>query len=171
MKRKKGRVRALTCAVVAVSGIPGIVSSQVTEGVEQAGKQTEAVEPSQAEATAPEPEPAVDTAAIPAGGNPLDRDPFAIGGGRNGDGDLRFIRQAGASLPPLRLRGIVNGQDGARVGLLEVGSEGVYMVREGDTISLRTGGASSNAVINVVKINQLTLVIESGTLGEVIIVR
>jgi hypothetical protein len=45
------------------------------------------------------------------------------------------------------------------------------MVREGDTISLRTGGASSNAVINVVKINQLTLVVESGTLGEVIIVR
>ncbi len=105
-------------------------------------------------------------------GAPLERDPFALGGRTVDDGGgLRFRPQSSASLPPLRLRGIVNGADGSRVGLLQIGNSQVYMVRAGDTISLRTGNSASNTVINVREINQLTLIVESGTLGEVIIVR
>ena len=101
-----------------------------------------------------------------------ERDPFALGGRDSGDsGGLRFRPQTGTSLPELKLRGIVNGADGSRVGLLQVGNQQVYMVRAGDTISLRTRNSASNTVINVREINQLTLIVESGTLGEVIIVR
>lgn len=101
-----------------------------------------------------------------------ERDPFALGGRDVGDsGGLRFRPQAATSIPELQLRGIVNGADGSRVGLLQVGNQQVYMVRAGDTISLRTRNSASNTVINIREINQLTLIVESGTLGEVIIVR
>ena len=101
-----------------------------------------------------------------------ERDPFALGGRAvTNSGGLRFRPQSANSLPELRLRGIVNGADGTRVGLLQIGNAHVYMVKAGDTISLRGGGSNSNTVINVREINQLTLIVESGTLGEVIIVR
>lgn len=82
---------------------------------------------------------------------------------------LRFTPLAGAQVPELKLRGVVNGTDGQRVGLIEVINEGVFLVRKGDTISLRTAG--NNTVINIQEISQLSVVVESGTLGEVIIVR
>ena len=45
------------------------------------------------------------------------------------------------------------------------------MVRAGDTVSLRSSGSSANFVINIREISRLSVVVESGTLGEVIIVR
>lgn len=105
-----------------------------------------------------------------------ERDPFAttplmeqtaIRGQKSG---LDFTPLPTASpTPDLKLRGIVSAGDGARVALLDVTGSGVYLVREGDTISLR--GSERNTVIKVEKMNHLTLTVSVGTLGEVVIVR
>lgn len=108
-------------------------------------------------------------------GHSLDRDPFAISplmdqeAALQGRG-MRFTPLApGGKTPELKLRGIVNGRDGGRVALLDVGGAEVYLVREGDTISLHNAGR--NTVIKIKEVSHLSLLAEVGTLGEVIIVR
>ena len=101
------------------------------------------------------------------------RDPFSLAGtsDTNGPRGFRFTRQPGGNVPRLSLRGIVLGEENERVGLLQIGTQGVFMVRAGDTVSLRSSGSSANFVINIREISRLSVVVESGTLGEVIIVR
>ena len=76
---------------------------------------------------------------------------------------------AASTTPHLKLRGIVSGGDGARLALLDVSGSGVYLVREGDTISLH--GSERNTVIKVEEMNHLTLTVSVGTLGEIVVVR
>jgi hypothetical protein len=70
----------------------------------------------------------------------------------------------------LRLKAIVLSGD-STLGLIEIGSEGVFLVREGDIVSYRTGAGGSNSVIKIKEINDLNLVVEAGTLGEIIVLR
>ncbi len=106
----------------------------------------------------------------------LDRDPFATTRlmeqtatrGQKSGPDFTPLPAASAT-PDLKLRGIVSGADGARLALLDVSGRDVYLVREGDTISLY--GAERNTVIKVLEMNHLTLTVTVGTLGEMVIVR
>ncbi len=88
--------------------------------------------------------------------------------GQKSELDFRPL-PANSTAPDLKLRGIVSGGDGAPVALLDVSGSGVYLVREGDTISLH--GSERNTVIKVEGMNHLTLTVSVGTLGEIVIVR
>ena len=105
-----------------------------------------------------------------------ERDPFSLSGVQRKaenvtETGLRFTRQPGGRIPRLILRGIARGADNIRIGLIEIGAEGVYMVQEGDTVSLRPSGQGGNTVLSIKEIGEITMIVESGTLGEVIIVR
>lgn len=73
------------------------------------------------------------------------------------------------AIPKLRLRGHLRGADGKVVALLEIGGGAVHIVREGDTVGLHEFGFDS--VIRIKEISRLHLVIEAGSLGQLIIVR
>jgi Tfp pilus assembly protein PilP len=111
-------------------------------------------------------------------GNSL-RDPFSATGrlavrktipaASRGGPDLRF--RAGEQfdgIPKMKLKGHIQA-NGKVVALLEIQGGGVHIVREGDTVGLHDLGYDS--VIRIREISRLHLVIESGSLGKVIIVR
>jgi 4-hydroxyphenylpyruvate dioxygenase-like putative hemolysin len=77
----------------------------------------------------------------------------------------QFVTTPGAKTPAMSLKGLVN----ETLALLEIAGAGVYMVREGDTISLNKTG--ENIVIKIEKIDLLSLNVKVGTLQELIIVR
>lgn len=79
---------------------------------------------------------------------------------------LQTVQQ---KLPEMRLRGHLHRQDGEMVALLQIGKEDVHIVREGDTVGIHDSGIDS--VIRVKQINRLHLVIESGLLERLVIVR
>lgn len=115
-------------------------------------------------------------------GSTVGRDPFAVterlrrvsAGGLQ---ELQFVPSTAKQkkLPKMKLRGVIRGaegEDGQRssvAALLDIKGSGVFVVREGDTIGLHDLGLDS--VIKVVKVDALSLVVETGTLGQVIIVR
>ena len=75
-------------------------------------------------------------------------------------------------LPPLKLRGIVKpGDQGTVVALLEVGggSKQIHMVKTGDEIAFDPNDPS--LVFKIREIDRLSVIVEVGTLGDVIIVR
>jgi len=72
------------------------------------------------------------------------------------------------TLPKLTMKGVVfKKQD--PIALLEIGGNGVYMVRVGDEISFNP--AMPKQVIKVKKISRLNVIVEVGTLGDLIVVR
>ena len=92
----------------------------------------------------------------------------------------------GRDLPNMRLRGLIRsamrkstdvfgvaaGKKPAqshKAALLEIEGAGVFVVREGDTVGLHDLGRS--AVLKVIRVNELSVVVEAGSLGQVIIVR
>jgi len=107
------------------------------------------------------------------------RDPFAVSGelqayANSGaiavSGSPRFTAHASPqTLPKMRMRGFLKGKNGESVALLEVDGGQVHIVRAGDTIGLH--GRGSNAGLKIKSIDRLHLVVESGTLGQTIIVR
>jgi hypothetical protein len=75
-------------------------------------------------------------------------------------------------LPPLKLRGIVKpGDQSTVVALLEVGgtSKQIHMVKIGDEIAFDRSDPS--LVFKIREINRLSVIVEVGTLGDMIIVR
>jgi hypothetical protein len=68
-------------------------------------------------------------------------------------------------VPALFLRGIVSGG----WALLEVQGSGVFLVREGDTVSLTRQG--QNTVMKIEKVDRLSLLVRTGSLQEMIVVR
>lgn len=72
-------------------------------------------------------------------------------------------------MPTMRLRGHLTGGDGEVVALLEIEGGDVHIVREGDTVGLHDIGYDT--VVRIKEISRLHLVVESGQLGQVIIVR
>lgn len=77
----------------------------------------------------------------------------------------QFTPLQNAEMPTLVMRGIVSGG----LALLDVEGHGVYLVREGDTLSLNRQG--QNTVIKIEKIDHLSLMVKIGTLNEMIVVR
>ncbi|WP_319381311.1 hypothetical protein [Thiomicrorhabdus sp.] len=109
------------------------------------------------------------------------RDPFALtprlmrskrsaAGRKPAQTEYSFTRlTTDIKLPKLSLRGLIIKSENDKAAVLEVGSLGTYIVREGDTVSIPDGGF--NNVIKVTRIDRLSLLIEVGKLGEVIVVR
>jgi hypothetical protein len=115
-----------------------------------------------------------------------ERDPFALSAvlkrsvPRNSKGsagaeqsqspDYQFQRMnTGIQLPKLVLKALIIKSPQDKAAVLEISGLGSYVVREGDTVSLPQNGF--NNVIKVSKIDRLSLLIEVGKLGEVIVVR
>ncbi len=125
------------------------------------------------------------------------RDPFAITarlqrvstGGIEG---VQFVPKpetvSATDLPKMRLRGLIrtaaksapasvslasaggkSPKPRLKAALLEIDGAGVYVVREGDTVGLHRLGKTS--VLKIVGVTELSVVVEIGTLGEVIVVR
>jgi hypothetical protein len=80
-----------------------------------------------------------------------------------------FTPKEQAKIPKMSMRGHLQGKNGEVIALLEIDKGGVYMVREGDTVGLHDLGV--NSVIRVKEISRLHLVVESGSLGQLFIVR
>lgn len=80
-------------------------------------------------------------------------------------GGPQFTPLHDAPVPELTLKGVINGG----MALLEVQGSGVFLVREGDTISLSRQGR--NTVLKIEKIDRLSLMVKVGTLEEIIVVR
>ena len=74
------------------------------------------------------------------------------------------------TLPKLTMKGVIfKKQEKRPIALLEIGGSGVYMVRVGDEISFNP--AMPTQVVKVIKISRLNVVVEVGTLGDLIVVR
>lgn len=75
-----------------------------------------------------------------------------------------------ARMPAMTLRGIgrMNGNDHPTA-LIEVGRFGMFVVKENDTISLQ--GMSGNNVMRIVEISDISVTVEAGSFGELIVVR
>jgi hypothetical protein len=108
---------------------------------------------------------------------PAQRNPFApsrrsvaMAGAGAGPRTQFRTNNASARLPRLKLKGLVQAYGGAEVtALLEVDKVGVYVVHKGDIIGLPNGG--SDSVIKVNEITALSILVEVGSLGQLIIVR
>ena len=73
-------------------------------------------------------------------------------------------------LPKLSLKGVVyKSSKSDPLALLDVSGHGVYMVRLEDEIGFSS--ADPSQVIKIKKINRLNIVVEVGTLGDLIVVR
>lgn len=109
-------------------------------------------------------------------GSSQSRDPFALTtvilGSQNDNTApaLEFTPViAEAKIPKLRLKGIINTK-GEKTALLEVAGYDTYVVKENDAIGLPPSKGGTN-VIKIKKIDRLSLIVEVGHLGQVIIVR
>lgn len=91
----------------------------------------------------------------------------------SGDSDSTFVSSGVLTrLPPLKLRGIVKpGDQSTVVALLEVGGAGkqIHMVKIGDEIAFDR--SDPTLVFKIREIDRLSVIVEVGTLGDVIIVR
>lgn len=72
-------------------------------------------------------------------------------------------------IPRMSFRGLINQGEDQTVALLEIEGNGMHIVREGDAIGIY--GQESRSIIRVRAINRLSLEIETGLQGQIIIVR
>ncbi len=76
----------------------------------------------------------------------------------------------GQVVPRLTLRGIIIKSGlSSPLALLEISGHGVFMVREEDEISYNA--ASPKDVLKIKKIRRLSVIVEAGTVGDLIVVR
>lgn len=97
-------------------------------------------------------------------------DPFAASSELQAAASGGFTSSGTAhALPKMHMRGYLKGKDGEPLALLEIIGGSVHIVREGDTVGLQEIGKSS--VVQIKSITRLHLVVESGTFGQMVIVR
>jgi len=105
----------------------------------------------------------------------IKRDPFAASKSlgvesQRQDGGFEFLPSDGTQkLPNLKLRGYIGDKDKDPMALLDVEGRGVFLVRKGDTVGLQISGR--HTVIKIKDITNLSIFVEVGTLGQVVIVR
>lgn len=87
-----------------------------------------------------------------------------------GRGFSQFQPQNSRVMPRLKLKGIVRDEKtDESLALLDVGGQDVHLVRVGDEISFNP--ADPKQVIKIMKISPSNLIVEVGTLGDLIMVR
>ena len=108
------------------------------------------------------------------------RDPFAMTSfiankammdNQAADPNAPFFQKAtGQSMPSLKLRGIMlTDKKVSPMALLEIVGDDVYLVKEGDEISFNP--SNTNQVLKIQQIDRLSLIVEVGTLGDIVVVR
>jgi hypothetical protein len=123
-------------------------------------------------ASAPQPRPAPRQPAVrPA------RDPFANTKAMQDEaarqapaGEARFTPGTdNRNIPELKLKGYIEDRFQSPIALIEIQGYGVFLVREGDAISLQT--RSGNALLKVQRVTNISVQVEIGSLGQVMVVR
>lgn len=107
----------------------------------------------------------------------MPRDPFSLSpqllqelSTNRSTGVSQFQQQNSRVMPRLKLKGIVRDDaSNESFALLDVGGQDVHLVRVGDEISFNP--ADPKQVIKIMKIAPSSLVVEVGTLGDLIMVR
>lgn len=102
------------------------------------------------------------------------RDPFTVTNEMSAHSlrklDAKFQPASGVRLPALKLRGVITrNQNSVPLALLEIGGREVYMVSEGDEISFDS--SAPGQVLKVHNVDRLSVVVEVGTLGDIMVVR
>ena len=121
----------------------------------------------------PGPADAVEDQAV--GAPSAERDPFAASDrmrdeAEGEDDGPQFLPSKNyETVPVLRLKAFIEDRQEAPIALIEVQGHGTYLVRAGDAISLQFGGR--NVVLQVEEITNLSVLVQVGTLGQVIVVR
>jgi len=128
--------------------------------------------PRSADHPAPPPEPrAVANTPAPVPISQVRSDPFRVSyymqlkALQQAQGGPQLMPSQNPQIPSLFLRGIVSGG----WALLEIQGSGVFLVREGDTVSLTRQG--QNTVMKIEKVDRLSLLVRTGSLQEMIVVR
>jgi len=111
--------------------------------------------------------------AAPAG-DERERDPFEtsplMAEKAGAEGGPRFVPgREGDPLPRISLRGFLQVAGKAPAALVEIEGIGVFLVRAGDTISVPVAGRSS--VLRVERIDDLSVHVAVGSLGQLLVVR
>jgi hypothetical protein len=107
----------------------------------------------------------------------IPRDPFSLSpqllqdlSTNRSTGVSQFQQQNSGVMPRLKLKGIVRDEaTNESFALLDVGGQDVHLVRVGDEISFNP--ADPKQVIKIMKIAPSNLIVEVGTLGDLILVR
>lgn len=113
-------------------------------------------------------------------GAPIIRDPFnatnnagGINGMQNRFGNSTFLPDADKQkIPSLKLKGVINPNqkaNGDLLALLQVNKKDVYMVKVGDEISYDP--SNPTAAIKIMSITRLSVQVQVGNLGNILIVR
>ncbi len=80
-----------------------------------------------------------------------------------------FSRVAAKKMPKIKLKGVMHRpDDSSPLAVVQLNNE-TYMVRENDEVGFNP--ANPAQVIKIIKINRLSMLVEVGTLGELVIVR
>lgn len=75
----------------------------------------------------------------------------------------------GMRIPKMKLRGLLNQEEGNFIALLEVVGVGTFMVREGDEFNIDPSQPKN--AIRIDKITRLSLTVETGMLGSIRVLR
>jgi hypothetical protein len=102
------------------------------------------------------------------------RDPFRTSGkmqseARKAEDGPRFLPGSAGRVPSIRLSGYAEIEGQPPLALIEIDQHGTHVVRENDVISLQ--GGSGDNVLKVIQVTNLTVSVEVGSLGHVIVVR
>lgn len=104
------------------------------------------------------------------------RDPFAVShqlqarsGSGGSNGATSYVAEGHPKLPKMYMRGYLKVQGRNPVAILAVSGGSTRVVRAGDTVSLYEVG--NRMVVQIKSISRQHIVVEAGTLGEMIIVR
>lgn len=74
-----------------------------------------------------------------------------------------------ANLPAMSFKGVIESK-GAKLALLEITGLGTFVVKKGDQVGLQQV-VSSGAVLHILEINDLNLVVETGSYGQQMVVQ
>lgn len=103
------------------------------------------------------------------------RDPFAVShqlqsyNGASPNGSTATYSAAQLQLPKMFMRGYLKGSGSKPAALLQIEGGTTQLVRAGDTVSLYEVG--NQMVVQIKSISRQHLVVEAGSLGEMIIIR
>jgi hypothetical protein len=88
---------------------------------------------------------------------------------RKAEDGPRFLPGSAGRVPSIRLSGYAEIEGQPPLALIEIDQHGTHVVRENDVISLQ--GGSGDNVLKVIQVTNLTVSVEVGSLGHVIVVR
>lgn len=83
--------------------------------------------------------------------------------------DLFSSPNTKTTLPPMNFRGLMQSK-GKKMALLEISGLGTFVVKQGDKVGLQQVGPAG-AVLHILEINELNLIVETGSYGQQMVVQ